>query len=116
MNSPSSRLALPLALSVLISAAGCATDSARLGIAARAKATADVQSSTIDLAEQERVASRQLPALPAECRKRERSGVKLGERADVALLKTDQALTRANGRVVNCAAWYDKLKDGREKQ
>ncbi len=102
-------------LSVLISAAGCATDKARLGKAAREKAKADVQSDTIDLAEQERVASRALPALPAECRKRERSGVDLGERVDVALLKTDQALTRANKRTVNCAAWYDTLKTEREK-
>ncbi|WP_306147266.1 MULTISPECIES: hypothetical protein [unclassified Roseibium] len=56
------------------------------------------------------------PALPADCRRLERSGVREGEPMDVALIKTDQALGRANARVRRCAAWHDdfqtKMKAG----
>lgn len=50
------------------------------------------------------------PDLPKDCRKRERSGVQLGEPIDVALLKTDQALGRANSRVARCADWHDTYR------
>lgn len=53
-----------------------------------------------------------LPIYPADCRKRERSGVRSGEPLDVALLRTDQALGRANARVARCGSWYDTLKAG----
>lgn len=49
------------------------------------------------------------PPLPEDCRRQERSGVRLGERLDVALIRTDQALGRANARAARCAAWYDDL-------
>lgn len=51
-----------------------------------------------------------LPAYPPDCRRRARSGVRMGDTLDVALLKTDQALTRANRRGQRCAGWYDELK------
>ncbi len=46
------------------------------------------------------------PALPGDCKEQERSGVKTGDKLDVALLKTDAALSRANARVTRCADWY----------
>ena len=51
-----------------------------------------------------------MPPLPPDCRKRERSGVVAGDRIDVALIKTDTALTAANNRVTRCAAWYDETR------
>lgn len=59
-------------------------------------------------------AAREHPNLPADCRKRERSGVRIRDPHDVALLKTDQALGRANARVTRCADWNDRLKAGIE--
>ncbi|WP_286182999.1 hypothetical protein [Labrenzia sp. R4_1] len=50
------------------------------------------------------------PALPHDCRRQERSGVQEGEPLDVALIKTDQALGRANARVRRCAAWHDEFR------
>lgn len=52
-------------------------------------------------------AGRELPGYPDDCRKRERSGVRQGEPLDVALIRTDQALGRANARTTRCAGWYD---------
>lgn len=53
----------------------------------------------------------ELPDLPPDCRLRARSGVVEGDRLDVALLKTDQALSRQNGRTKRCSAWYETLRD-----
>ena len=50
------------------------------------------------------------PPLPSDCRKRERSGVRLGDPLDTALIKTDQALGRANARVKRCADWDDRFR------
>ena len=61
-------------------------------------------------------ATRSLPEMPTDCRQWEASGVALGDRLDVALLKTDRALTRANLRVRRCHQWHLDLKgrqDGR---
>lgn len=57
-------------------------------------------------------ATKLLPIYPEDCRKRERSGVRSGEPLDVALLRADQALGRANARVARCGRWYDTLKAG----
>lgn len=54
-----------------------------------------------------------LPENPADCAVRERSGVRLTDRLDVALLKTDQVLTRANTRISRCDVWYKKLREVR---
>lgn len=62
----------------------------------------------------EALAAAPLPDLPPDCRLREASGVALGDRLDVALLKSERALGRANGRVGRCAAYYDAVKAGRE--
>ncbi|MBN9671686.1 hypothetical protein [Roseibium aggregatum] len=60
-------------------------------------------------------ASRNLPNYPDDCRKRERSGVREGEPLDTALIRTDNALDRANARVRRCARWYDGIRTGFER-
>lgn len=57
-------------------------------------------------------ATKQLPDYPADCRRRERSGVREGEPLDVALIRTDNALGRANAKLTRCASWYDSIKTG----
>lgn len=85
--------------------AGCTGDSAlRLNAAGKAKADAG-------LVDQALASGRAWPNLPHDCRERERSGVAPGDRLDVALVKTDAALGRANDRVARCAGWYDVVQD-----
>lgn len=55
-----------------------------------------------------------LPDHPADCSVKERSGVARSDRLDVALVKTDQALTRANSRIARCDTWYKKLREARD--
>lgn len=57
---------------------------------------------------------RKLPERPADCRRKEYSGVAEGERLDVAWLKAERALGRANARVERCAAWDDDFRKGLE--
>lgn len=52
-----------------------------------------------------------LPNYPTDCRKIEKSGVKKGDRLDIALKRTDNALGRQNKRVARCAKWYDRVKN-----
>jgi len=59
-------------------------------------------------------ATKQLPRYPDDCRSEERSGVRSGEPLDVALLRTDGALGRANARVKRCSRWYDGIQHGYE--
>jgi hypothetical protein len=54
-----------------------------------------------------------LPDLPPDCRRKEASGVREGDRLDVALFKAEDALWRANARVTRCAGLYDRVKAGR---
>ena len=61
-------------------------------------------------------AQQALPDMPGDCRAQERSGVRAGDRLDVALLKTDAALARQNARGARCAEWYEDLKSGIEVQ
>ena len=78
----------------------------RLNQAARDQAEAGQVRQAID-------STMQLPQQPDDCRRRERSGVVQEDRLDVALLKTDRALSRANGRVQRCAQWYEDLRASR---
>ena len=55
-----------------------------------------------------------LPEYPQDCKVFEKSRVKSGERLDLALVKTDRALSRANSRVKRCSEWYEDLKKSRE--
>ncbi len=55
------------------------------------------------------------PNLPDDCRKQERSGVRMGEPLDTALIRTDRALGRANARVKRCADWHDQVGTGIEE-
>lgn len=57
-------------------------------------------------------ASTPLPDWPARCRRKELSGVLATDPLDTALLKTDNALGRANKRIAVCGDWYDRLKAG----
>lgn len=57
-------------------------------------------------------ASRHLPDYPRDCRGKEKSGVRVGEPLDVALIRTDRALGRANARLQRCGQWYDEIKSG----
>ncbi|QKV18703.1 hypothetical protein [Oricola thermophila] len=93
-------------MSTMFLPAACATDSARYLAAAASQADASVAVSAAGDADD-------LPPLPADCRRRERSGVVVGDRLDAAALKSDGALGRANDRVIRCAAWYDALRAAR---
>lgn len=88
----------------------CATaDQERLNQAARTTAEAGQVETAI-------AQTTQLPSQPDDCDNMERSGVTDGDRLDVALVKTDRALSRANSRVARCAAWYEDLRRSRQQQ
>lgn len=87
-----------------VSLGGCA--------AGRIAESAGQRAAAQQVGEVVRIAS-QLPANPADCKLKERSGVLLSDRLDVALVKTDQALTRANARITRCDAWFNKLREAR---
>ena len=89
------------ALCSLIFLSACATNDERLRTAATLSAHVE--------------AAKELPGCPEDCRRKEASGVRIGEPLDVALLRTDQALGRANARVERCAGWHDEIKEGFEK-
>lgn len=80
--------------------------------AAATKANADLVGQAIDQAAVQRAASRLLPDQPSECGHYVRSGVEASDRQDVAIVKTDVALGRANARGAACARWYLDLKKG----
>lgn len=82
-----------------LSLTACGDSRAALKDAAVAKAKADQVGAA--LAE-----GAKGPEGPADCDVRERSGVEVGDRLDVALIKTDQALYRANNRTQRCAAFW----------
>ena len=85
---------------------GCASDAARrLAEAERAKAEASIVS--------EALKPTPLPDLPPDCRTKEYSGARLGDRFDTALFKAEDALWRTRQRTARCAAFYDQVKAGR---
>lgn len=87
-------------MAILLSA--CASAGDRLGAARGELARADLVDDALAVGA--------LPDLPADCRRREVSGIKIGDRLDVALLKSERALGSANARVGRCAGFYDDLK------
>ncbi|WP_417708126.1 hypothetical protein [Roseibium aggregatum] len=56
--------------------------------------------------------TKELPGYPEDCRRKDASGVRIGEPLDVALIRTDQALGRSNARVMRCGRLYDEIKQG----
>ncbi|MBT1154393.1 hypothetical protein J1C56_02180 [Aminobacter anthyllidis] len=91
---------------ISLSLTGCITsDRARLADAKRAQVAAEATRAAIQEAAK-------VPEKPADCRIKERSSVKLGDRLDVALLKTDRALGRANARIDRCWAWDQNYRKG----
>lgn len=93
---------------------GCATDK-RLDRATRAAGEAATAGTTVRVIEATREAAKApLPPLPGDCTGQERSGVSAEDGADVALVKSDKAIGRANDRVRRCAEFYRKVKEARE--
>lgn len=100
----------PLAcLLCAILASGCATDRARLASAEQAKA----RLGALDEAAAIGAEAEPLPPQPAECRQKVSSGVRGGDRVDVALVKQDRALGRANALLAACAEFYDRARTPR---
>ncbi|VVT14959.1 conserved hypothetical protein [Hoeflea sp. EC-HK425] len=66
------------------------------------------------VAETAKAIGQSLPSYPEACRRTHRSAVSQGDRLDAALVKTDRALSRANGQIRECAGWYDELRAGIE--
>jgi hypothetical protein len=96
-------------LSIALLSSGCASDRAVLGRAFADMARAEAAPAAIE-------SGRDIPDIPADCRKREASGVREGDRLDVALVKSERALGRANVRIDRCAAWHDDYRAGRGMQ
>ena len=97
-------------LLTLISLASCADG--RFVTAERERASAEQVENALSVAEEARAIGRALPEYPDPCRQTYRSGVADGDRLDAALVKTDRALSRANGQIRECAGWYDELRKG----
>lgn len=97
---------------MLLSLIGCADG--RFVAAEWERVSAEQVSKALSVANEERRIGRTLPEYPDGCRRSHSSGVKIGDRLDAALLKTDRALTRANGQIRECAGWYDEMKTGIE--
>ena len=57
-----------------------------------------------------------LPDQPADCPKPETANVKSGERLDIALVKTDAALDRANAKAKACFDWYASIRSSHNAQ
>lgn len=94
-------------MSIALFLTGCASDApGRLAAAGAAKAEAGL----VDTAIAETGA---VPDLPDDCRRREASGVREGDRLDVALVKAERALARQNARTGRCAALWDDVKEAR---
>lgn len=87
-----------LAALTAIFLAGCAGTNGRLERAAQTRGEIE--------------ATKALPDLPAYCLEHTRSGVRVGDRLDVALLKTDAALSEEHRRTFVCAEWYGALQRG----
>jgi anti-sigma factor RsiW len=97
-----------LALSMTLSLTGCGAGKLehRLDEATRRQAEAGQWSAMVD-----RLTSGEKP--PADCDVEERSGVKRGDRQDVALRKTDAALYQANQRIRRCSKFNVAVNRGR---
>lgn len=95
---------------MLIWLGGCAR--ASLERFAETEARAGQVPAALAVADQERAIGRDLPAYPSDCRRQYRSGVRVGDRLDAAVLKSDRALAGANAQIVACASWYDDLRAG----
>lgn len=95
------------ALSLTIYLSACANSRAALGKAAADVATADLVDAAIA------VAARQ-PERPADCRRKEYSGVTGGERLDIAWLKAERALERTRARQDRCNAWEEESNTGND--
>ncbi|MCY0154223.1 hypothetical protein OEG86_20565 [Hoeflea alexandrii] len=103
-------LLLGIVLLILIFLTGCADG--RFVAAERERASAEQVEDALSVAEEAQRIGRAIPEYPDACRRTHRSGVKDGDRLDAALVKTDRALSRANGQIRECAGWYDDVRKG----
>lgn len=95
-----------LSISLLLTA--CESNKEALARALAEQRAADQVAAAIE-------AGKVIPEIPADCRRKEASGVTVGERLDVALLKAERAIQRGNARIERCAAWQDEYREGRAK-
>lgn len=95
---------------------GCGTDKFRLNQAYSAKGKADASKTALAEAEKRVQEARRMPVYPDYCKQKHHSGVKLGDRLDVANEKGDIALGAANDQIVWCTAWYERNRKAREPQ
>jgi hypothetical protein len=95
------------ALLTVLCLTGCASSGA--GRLVDQASTAEARANVVDAAISE---ARKLPERPADCRRTEQSGTAEGDRLDVAWLKAERALGRANARIARCAAWDDDFRRG----
>jgi len=98
----------------LVFIAGCAGDKAleRAAIAAAKEVDASATARAIEVTQE--VSKAPLPPLPGDCTGQERTGVQEADGADVALIKSDRAVGRANDRVRRCAAFYEDIAEARQ--
>lgn len=81
-----------------------------------AEKNAALTSEAIELAEQERLAARILEPMPADCKRREHSGVTAEDNFNIIATKTDQALGRANSRITRCYNWFQNYQGGLKEE
>lgn len=97
-----------VASSIAVFSTGCANKQALLGDAFATEERANI-------AEEAIAEGKKLPDQPPDCRRKEKSGIVLGDRLDAATIKAERALRRANARSGRCSAWYDDLQRGSAK-
>lgn len=95
----------------------CGTNkAAQLRDAAREKAQAEAVPGAIAAAKAEVAEARRVEPLPAECNRRERSGVRRGDTFDVIGKKVEAALVRANDGKQSCYRLSERNRLAREPQ
>ena len=103
------RLVRLASLLCAISASSCATDRERIAAAEAEKANVSIIDEAISIG----ATSEPIPPAPPQCSGPVRAGVSPDDRADVALVRQDAALTRANSTLAACAAFYEGVRNGR---
>lgn len=100
-----------LILASLAFLTGCETDRQTIARAEHAKAENEA------VAQAAEILARQndLPPWPPECTEKEKAGVSRKDKADIAIVKYDQALTRANEKPVRCAGWYETVRQAHRR-
>jgi hypothetical protein len=96
---------------MIVSLSGCAANET-LRKAEIEKSNANAAFDALIVAKDELNQAKQFPEQPPDCKKNEKSGVKLNDRLDAAVIKYDRALSAANARSSRCSEWYDATRNG----